>query len=60
MKTYHQGAREERAAILRQVKTKRTKLYKRGASECVLDQLDDLILWIQERKERYAKKKGGL
>jgi hypothetical protein len=53
-KTYHQGANDERTAVLAKVR----RLIRDGWSECsVLDHLEE---WLLQRNERYKAKAGGL
>lgn len=54
-KTYHEGASDERKAIL--AKLRRDKRQTRGVR---YDYLDELIDWILKRDERYNARPGGL
>jgi hypothetical protein len=58
--TVNRGAGLERTAILAKVRRMRRSLFTRNASESVLDEWDNLIAWIGERHNRYAKKPGTL
>lgn len=60
MNTYTGGANAERRAIRAHVKRVRTRLYKRGAAESVLDLWDELLAWLNARDERYNKKPRGV
>jgi hypothetical protein len=53
-KTYHQGANDERTAIL--AKIRRMRGFQRG--KWLVRR--SLINWLLQRNERYKKRKGGL
>ena len=56
-KTYHEGANDERTAIL--AKVRRAKKGNSDLSTAKL-MLDDLEKWLLQRNERYRKNPGGL
>lgn len=53
--TYHDGANAERKAIRGKLKRVR-----RSCEYVAAEILDHLIEWINQRDERYNKRKGGL
>jgi UDP-galactopyranose mutase len=53
--TYHDGAEQERSAIVRKIG--RLSKYKYADAQVAMI---NLVAWIKERKERYRKLKGGL
>ena len=55
-KTYHEGANDERTAILAKVR----RLSKSENSVESLNVLDVLVEWLLSRNERYKKNPGGL
>jgi hypothetical protein len=61
MKTYHDGAQEERKAILRKVRRMLAKFWVGGLGHAPEEGvLNQLRFWISQRCERYRKRKGGL
>lgn len=59
MKTYHDGASEERACIKRRI-VRMARGLKEGQFEGIDDALQWLLGWIKARQNRYKKRKGGL
>ena len=53
LKTPADGANAERQAILSHIR----RVYKRGS---IFNTLDNMVVWIKGRSERYQKKPGGL
>ena len=54
------GANLERSAILKFLRSRLTKLKKHTRAAYAVIQLEDIIMWIGQRNERYNKRKGGL
>ena len=62
-KTYHEGANDERTAILAKVRRMVTPYWTRKAHPPEIDVMingTELIKFLLQRNERYNKRKGGL
>lgn len=60
-KTYTAGANAERAAIKAFVRRRRKTFRNRfGPGERIVAVLDDVLLWLAKRSERYNKKPKGV
>ena len=57
MKTFHDGANEERNCVKRRIK--RVMMHA-SLPKDVKAALDELLLWLNQRSLRYKKKIGGL
>lgn len=60
-KTYHEGANDERTAILAKVRRVRKMLQGSGeVQKFSLESMSALETWLLQRNERYKKRNGGL
>lgn len=57
-KTYHEGANDERTAILAKVRRERKKAEKENP--WIMSGMRQFEAWLLQRNERYKKRNGGL